>query len=104
MSRKGALFVAAFFAVLVVAFQTRPVEGGPLTCAGGIAFYASCQTACNVGYCTCMTASGLTAGMTGPVGWWAWLTGAPAACSVVQGACMATCAVTAGGMCAAPLP
>ena len=38
-----------------------------------------------------MSGSGLVAGTTGPVGWWAWLTGAAAACSAGQGVCMAAC-------------
>ena len=58
--------------------------------AGPIA-WGACQTACNAGWVTCMSASGLVAGTTGPVGWWAWLTGAAASCSAIQGACMAAC-------------
>merc|ERR1712110_1067178 len=61
------------------------VHSGPVA-------YAACQTACNTGYATCMAASGLSASGTGPVGWYAWLTGAAGACSAVQGACMAACA------------
>eukprot|EP01083_Nonionella_stella_P279394 950467_1 len=82
----------------------NPVEAGPFTCAAGMAFYATCQTACNAGWVTCMGASGLVAGTTGPVGWWAWATSAAGACSAVQGVCMGACAVTAASMCAAPVP
>ena len=74
------------------------VSSGPLA-------YAGCQTACNYGAVTCYSLAGLTFGVstvgaaaTGPVGWWAWLTSAPAstigaaaACSAAQGACMAAC-------------
>ena len=74
------------------------VFSGPLA-------YAGCQTACNYGAVTCYSLAGLTFGaatagaaVTGPVGWWAWLTSAPtstvaaaAACSAAQGACMAAC-------------
>lgn len=59
-----------------------------------------CYSACNAGYVACMTASGLTAGVTGPVGWWAWLTGAAAGCSLTQGACMTACTT----LVAAPTP
>jgi hypothetical protein len=38
-----------------------------------------------------MSESGLVAGVGGPVGWWAWLTGATATCSALQGTCMAAC-------------
>jgi hypothetical protein len=49
-----------------------------------------------------MTASGLVAGTAGPVGWYAWATGAAASCSVIQGTCMAAC--TAGGLAVAVAP
>ena len=40
-----------------------------------------CYTACNVGWGTCMAASGLVAGTTGPVGWWCcWMSCCMAAC------------------------
>ena len=61
-----------------------------------------CYSACNAGYVTCMVSSGLVAGTTGPVGWWAWLTSAAAGCSAVQGTCMATC--TVGGLTTAAVP
>ena len=89
--------------ILSIAFIT-PLKAGVISCAAGIAFYGSCQTACNVGYVGCMSASGLVAGTTGPVGWWAWLTSAAGACSATQGLCMAGCATQAAGMCAAPVP
>ena len=57
---------------------------------------AICYTACNTGYGVCLAGSGLVAGTTGPVGWYAWFTGAAAGCSLVQGACMTAC--TAGGL------
>jgi hypothetical protein len=70
-----------------------------LVCSGPIAAgsaVALCYSACNAGYVTCLAASGIVAGTTGPVGWYAWLTSAAAGCSAIQGACMATC--TAGGL------
>merc|ERR1719297_587403 len=90
--------------ICILAMGVREADSGVLTCTAGIAYYGTCQTACNTGYAACMTASGLVAGTTGPVGWWAWLTSAAAGCSAVQGACMATCFSTAAGMCAAPAP
>jgi len=60
----------------------------------GFATIGLCYTACNAGYVTCMSGSGLVAGTTGPVGWWAWLTSAAAGCSAVQGSCMAMCAAS----------
>lgn len=71
-------------ASLILSLLIGAVSAGPLA-------YAGCQTACNSGYVVCMAASGLVAGTTGPVGWWAWLTGAAGACSLVQGTCMAAC-------------
>ncbi len=59
-----------------------------------------CYSACNAAYVSCMAASGLTAGVAGPVGWWAWFTGAGAACSATQGVCMAACSA----LLAAPTP
>lgn len=82
----------------------RVIEAGVLTCAAGLAYYGTCQMACNAGYVVCMIASGLVAGTTGPVGWWAWLTSVDAGCSSVQGTCMAACSVTAAGLCAALAP
>ena len=68
-------------------------EAGPIAAGSAV---AACYTACNTGYVTCMAASGLVAGTTGPVGWWAWITSAAGGCSIVQGACMTAC--TAGGL------
>lgn len=84
--------------LLLLAAFVALVAGGPLS-------YAACQTACNSGAVYCYGAAGLTFGVataagasTGPVGWWAWLTNAPAsaiaaaaACSAAQGTCMAAC-------------
>ena len=80
---------------------TKCVEAGPILAGSAVTV---CYTACNAGWCACMTASGLVAGTTGPVGWYAWATGAAAGCSVIQGTCMAAC--TAGGlaMTVAPTP
>eukprot|EP01084_Bolivina_argentea_P211479 359744_1 len=100
MLMKKILIILSILAII----SNRKVEAGPLSCAAGVAFYGSCQTACNAAWCACMTASGLTAGATGPVGWYAWLTSAAAACSALQGTCMAACAASAAAMCAAPAP
>jgi hypothetical protein len=75
--------------VLVSLFQFA--AGGPLSLAAVAPYVGTCYTACNVGYGTCLSLSGLTAGVVGPVGWVAWLTSAPAACSLAQGTCMAAC-------------
>lgn len=64
-----------------------PSIAGPLA-------WAACQTACNAGAVACYSAAGLTFGITAPVTWWAWFAGAPAAaaaCSAIQGTCMAAC-------------
>ena len=98
------IFRNVLLSFILLSSHFRVIEAGVLTCAAGLAYYGTCQTACNAGYVACMTASGLVAGTTGPVGWWAWLTSAAAGCSAVQGTCMAACAVTAAGMCAAPAP
>jgi hypothetical protein len=76
------IVIALAFAVLV-----QLATAGPLT-------VGACYSCCNAGYVACMSASGLVAGTTGPVGWWAWLTSAAAGCSAVQGACMAACSAT----------
>ena len=75
------------------------VDAGPIAAGSAVSV---CYTACNAGWCACMTGSGLVAGTTGPVGWYAWLTSAAAGCSVVQGACMAAC--TGGGLALAAAP
>eukprot|EP00465_Bigelowiella_longifila_P000746 CAMPEP_0185280520 /NCGR_PEP_ID=MMETSP1359-20130426/66177_1 /TAXON_ID=552665 /ORGANISM="Bigelowiella longifila, Strain CCMP242" /LENGTH=56 /DNA_ID=CAMNT_0027875789 /DNA_START=648 /DNA_END=818 /DNA_ORIENTATION=- len=56
-----------------------------------------------------MAAAGLTVGVpaaavTGPVGLWAWITSAAAACSVVQGSCMSSCTAVGLLTAAAPTP
>jgi hypothetical protein len=60
------------------------VNAGPAT-------WGACQTACNSGYVACLSLSGIVAGTTGPVSWWAWLTSAATTCSAIQGACMVAC-------------
>ena len=72
---------------LILAICISYVSAGPT--AVGL-----CYTACNAAVVTCYSASGLTFGAAGPVGWYAWLTSAAALCSTAQGACMATCAAT----------
>ena len=79
----------------------KVVEAGPIMAGSAV---AACYTACNAGYVTCMAGSGLVAGVAGPVGWWAWITGAAAGCSAVQAACMTTCAVVGLAATAAPTP
>ncbi|KAJ3011798.1 UNVERIFIED_CONTAM: hypothetical protein HDU68_001522 [Siphonaria sp. JEL0065] len=81
--------------LFVLAASTQ-VSAGPIA-------WGVCQTACNAGVVVCYAAAGLTFGtvtiVAGPVSWWAWLfgggataaTGAAAACSAVQGACMSAC-------------
>ncbi len=71
------------------------VEAGPIAAGSAV---AACYSACNAGYVTCMASSWLV----GPVGWYAWLTGAGAGCSAVQGACMAAC--IAGGLAVSVTP
>ena len=74
-------------------------EAGPITAGSAV---AACYTACNAGYVACMASSGMVAGVSGPVGWWAWATSAAAGCSAVQGTCMEAC--TAGGLATAATP
>eukprot|EP00954_Amorphochlora_amoebiformis_P019352 1332038-Amorphochlora_amoeboformis.AAC.2 len=80
-------------AILSFFFVVGVSHGGPV--AVGL-----CYTACNAAYCSCMASSGLVAGTTGPVGWYAWITGAAGACSAAQSVCMVSCASLA----AAPTP
>jgi len=87
--------------ILCLHARSNLVEAGPIMAGSAV---AACYTACNAGYIVCMTGSGLVAGTTGPVGWWAWATGAAAGCSVVQGACMTTCAAVGLAATAAPTP
>ena len=95
------LFSFAVLALYLAQSAVLLVEAGPIAAGSAVSL---CYTACNTGYVTCMTGSGLVAGTTGPVGWWAWLTGAAASCSAVQGACMAGCAATGLAVTAAPTP
>lgn len=85
--------------VMTMTLIFAQVIGGPITAGSAV---AACYTACNAGYVACMSGSGIVAGTTGPVGWWAWLTSAAAACSATQGVCMSAC--TAGGVAAAATP
>lgn len=91
------------------------VESGPTL---GVLTYGACQTACNAAVVSCYGAAGLvfgtvtvTAAASGPVGWWAWLTGASSAgiatvakCGAAQGVCMAACAAAAAATTVAPTP
>ena len=61
------------------------ILGGPV--AAGPVAWAACQTACNVGYGTCLAALGLTAGTAFPPS----LVALAALCSAAQGTCMAAC-------------
>ena len=61
------------------------------TASAGPVAVGMCYTACNTAWVSCLAAYGVVAGTSGPVGWYAWLTGAPAMCSGLQGACMAAC-------------
>jgi len=83
MTLPTAKMVAIFMVVLLL-------QAMPLAYAGPVA-WAACQTAGNAGAVACYSASGLVFGAAGPVGWWAWLTGAAPTCSAIQGACMAAC-------------
>jgi hypothetical protein len=74
--------------VLILLILCVLIESGPI--AGGSAV-AACYTACNAGYVSCLASYGLVAGVTGPVGWWAWLVSAPVTCSAAQGTCMSAC-------------
>uniref|UniRef100_A0A914W3Y0 Uncharacterized protein n=1 Tax=Plectus sambesii TaxID=2011161 RepID=A0A914W3Y0_9BILA len=75
----------ASLVILIIALAVAPpVEGGP-------ALGTLCVTACNAGVVTCYTAAGLVFGtVTAGIGAWP----AVAGCSLAQGACMATCAVS----------
>ena len=87
--------------ILCLGASTTKVEAGPIMAGSGV---AACYTACNAGYVTCMLGSGLVAGTTGPVGWWAWATSAAAGCSAIQGTCMAACTAVGLAAAAAPTP
>jgi hypothetical protein len=83
------VYVVAFLLSLLIATS----NAGPV----GVGL---CYSACNAGYVSCLAASGIVAGTTGPVGWWAWLTGAGAACNATQGICMSACTA----LIVAPIP
>ncbi|CAE6512885.1 unnamed protein product [Rhizoctonia solani] len=73
--------LASVFAFVAVALNASQVQAGPIA-------MGMCYSACNAGYVTCCTAAGTTAGtFTLGLG----VPAAVAACSVVQGACMAAC-------------
>ncbi|KAJ1460403.1 hypothetical protein M885DRAFT_559514 [Pelagophyceae sp. CCMP2097] len=78
-----------------------PAAGGLIAAGSAV---AACYTACNAGYVTCMASSGLAAGVAGPIGWWAWITGAAATCSAIQAACMSVCTVGACAVVVVPTP
>lgn len=69
--------------VVVLSAHVHSARAGPLT-------YAACQTACNLGAVKCYALAGYTFGVTGPLG------GGPAvvACGLIQGTCMAACALS----------
>ena len=101
MKQSRTVMFFTFFVICLFLNASSVVEAGPI--AAGSAF-AVCYTACNAGYVTCMAGSGLVSGATGPVGWWAWATGAAAVCSTVQAACMTTCTAVGLATAAAPIP
>jgi hypothetical protein len=70
--------------LLVLIASIASVSGGPIA-------LGLCYTACNAGVVSCYGASGLVFGVSGPVGWVAWLTSAAAMCSAAQGVCMVAC-------------
>ncbi|CEL57606.1 hypothetical protein RSOLAG1IB_02349 [Rhizoctonia solani AG-1 IB] len=75
------LSVASAVAFAVLALNADQVQAGPI--AMGL-----CYTACNAGYVTCCVTAGAIAGtFTLGLG----IPAAVAACSVIQGACMAAC-------------
>ena len=90
-----------FFVLFIVSSLVGVSNAGPIMAGSAVSF---CYTACNVGYVTCLAGYGIVAGTTGPIGWYAWFTSAPIACSLTQAACMSAC--TAGGVLsmAAPTP
>ncbi|KAF8604944.1 hypothetical protein BDV93DRAFT_521837 [Ceratobasidium sp. AG-I] len=76
------LSIRSLVAAVVVSLSApQPALAGPI--AMGL-----CYSACNAGYTTCCTVAGVTAGtFTFGLG----VPAAIAACSVIQGTCMATC-------------
>ena len=83
MNFKSSLMLILLALCLVV----PKIAAGPIT-------VGVCYTACNAAYVSCLAAWGITAGTTGPIGWYAWLVGAPGMCSAVQGVCMSACAAS----------
>ncbi|CAE6512876.1 unnamed protein product [Rhizoctonia solani] len=72
---------ASVVAFAAVALNAGQVQAGPIA-------MGMCYSACNAGYVTCCTTAGITAGtFTLGLG----IPAAIAACSVVQGTCMAAC-------------
>ncbi|CAI2195945.1 19742_t:CDS:2 [Funneliformis geosporum] len=87
-----AKFIYFFVLISLIIFSLQPsnVNAGPIA-------YASCQTACNLGWGTCYAAAGLiagtvTGGLATPL--------AAITCNLAQGACMTGCVV----LLAAPTP
>ncbi|KAJ1311556.1 hypothetical protein OPQ81_010040 [Rhizoctonia solani] len=75
------LSIASALACVIPTLNARHVHAGPI-------FMAACYSACNAGYVTCCAAAGATIGVfTLGLGVPATL----AACSAVQGTCMAAC-------------
>ncbi|CAE6520723.1 unnamed protein product [Rhizoctonia solani] len=75
------LTITSTLAFVVLTLNARHVHAGPVA-------MGACYTACNVGYVTCCAGAGATVGLfTLGLG----VPAALAACSVVQGACMAAC-------------
>ena len=92
--KKCSPFQKSSVSFLSLILLANEAQAGVFSCAAVLAYYGTCQTACNAGWVTCMSGAGLVAGATLGVG------GGVAAigCSVAQGACMAACASTAAAM------
>jgi hypothetical protein len=76
--------------MLCLALVVTPTSAGPM--AAGPA-YGMCQTSCNISFTTCCAAAGFT--LVGVFTLGLGVTAALAACSALQGGCMAKCAATA---------
>ena len=74
------IFNKTFVVAILLLCCVARVNAGPIS-------WATCQTACNGGYVTCMSLGGLIAGVLAPPA----LVGVAASCSSAQGACMALC-------------
>jgi hypothetical protein len=90
-----------FISTIALLFCLQGTIAGPIAAGSAVSL---CYTACNAGWVSCMGASGLVAGTTGPVGWYAWATGAASACSATQGVCIAACTTVGLGVAVAPTP